>query len=232
MGLKLSGFQLKLIGIILMVFDHIHQYIPHMPMLLTYWGRIVAPIFMFLAIEGYHKTKNQNKYILRLLSFGCAMMVGSKILIWVLPSATTIPNNIFFSLGLSLLAIKLFENFKEKKRLTVFLPSIGIVMYFISFSEGSFLVLWIMILFYVYRQEKKKLIHNYVLASMIIGLAMTNFTFTIDGWFNEGYQWMMVFALPFILAYNGERGSNMKYFFYGFYPAHIWILYVIRVKLF
>ena len=44
------------------------------------------------------------------------------------------------------------------------------------------------------------------------------------------YQWMMVFALPLILAYNGQRGSNSplaKWFFYIFYPAHLWILYAI-----
>ncbi|PFW56203.1 hypothetical protein COL13_16590 [Bacillus cereus] len=41
---------------------------------------------------------------------------------------------------------------------------------------------------------------------------------------------MMIFALPFLLLYNGERGYNKtwaKYMFYVFYPVHIWTLYII-----
>lgn len=46
----------------------------------------------------------------------------------------------------------------------------------------------------------------------------------------ENYQWMMVFALPFLWLYNGKRGpagAASKWFFYAFYPAHILVLYVI-----
>ena len=42
--------------------------------------------------------------------------------------------------------------------------------------------------------------------------------------FFENYQWMMVFSLPFILFYNGERGKYNKYFFYIAYPTHILLL--------
>ena len=43
------------------------------------------------------------------------------------------------------------------------------------------------------------------------------------------YQWMMVFSIPFILMYNGQRGPKndfTKYLFYVFYPAHVWALYL------
>ena len=38
------------------------------------------------------------------------------------------------------------------------------------------------------------------------------------------YQWMMIFALPFMLAYNRRRGPAVKWFFYVFYPLHIVVL--------
>ncbi len=40
-------------------------------------------------------------------------------------------------------------------------------------------------------------------------------------------QWMMVFALPLILLYNGKKGRGCKWLFYIYYPAHIWILYFL-----
>ncbi len=43
--------------------------------------------------------------------------------------------------------------------------------------------------------------------------------------------WLTVLAILPILLYNGEKGRGMKYFFYVFYPAHIYILYVIATLL-
>ena len=42
--------------------------------------------------------------------------------------------------------------------------------------------------------------------------------------FYENFNWMMIFALPIILLYNGKRGKDLKYFFYIFYPVHLLIL--------
>lgn len=49
---------------------------------------------------------------------------------------------------------------------------------------------------------------------------------TVFGW-NITCNWMMIGSLPFILLYNGKKGSGFKYFFYLFYPLHIWILYIL-----
>lgn len=42
------------------------------------------------------------------------------------------------------------------------------------------------------------------------------------------FQCFMVLALPLLLAYNGERGKGMKKFFYIYYPAHIYALWLIQ----
>lgn len=43
----------------------------------------------------------------------------------------------------------------------------------------------------------------------------------------QNYQWMMVFALPFILFYNHKRGPHIKWMFYVYYPLHLVLLYFI-----
>lgn len=36
-----------------------------------------------------------------------------------------------------------------------------------------------------------------------------------------------VFGNTFLLAYNGTKGKNVKWFFYVFYPAHYILFYTI-----
>ncbi len=43
-----------------------------------------------------------------------------------------------------------------------------------------------------------------------------------------GYpQYYMIFAVPFILLYNGEKGRGSKYFFYVYYPVHRYVISVL-----
>lgn len=42
-------------------------------------------------------------------------------------------------------------------------------------------------------------------------------------------QWMMIAALPWILGYNGKRGSGNKWVFYVFYPTHLLVLAGIQM---
>lgn len=43
----------------------------------------------------------------------------------------------------------------------------------------------------------------------------------------ENYQWMMIFAFPFFLFYNGQHGRKIKWFFYLYYPIHIILLFLL-----
>lgn len=53
-----------------------------------------------------------------------------------------------------------------------------------------------------------------------------NYSPSLNLFFTD-YQWMMVGALPLLLAYNGQRGKGYQYFFYLYYPAHIVLLYFV-----
>lgn len=42
-------------------------------------------------------------------------------------------------------------------------------------------------------------------------------------------QWAMVFGLPIMLCYSGERGRGMKYLFYLYYPLHQYLIVLISL---
>lgn len=48
--------------------------------------------------------------------------------------------------------------------------------------------------------------------------------YSIIGSVIGGNQPYMVFAIPFILLYNGEKGKGRKYFFYLYYPLHRYVI--------
>lgn len=221
-----NGFQLKMLMAILMLVDHIAQFLPNIPIWFHYLGRIVAPIFFFMLVEGFVHTSNRIKYMKRLFIWGVVMFSGSRILELILPYEQYIPNNIFLSLAscFALLyivdLIEKVEDSKAKTKLTIYAV---IISFLALFTEASYLGIGMALIFYFFRERKLALSISYIiLSSIFLGGG-----FSYENLFLINYQWMMVFSLPFILMYNGERGRSLKYFFYGFYPLHIWILYII-----
>ena len=69
----LTNFQLKCIAALLMVLDHLRAFFPVLPLWFRYLGRLSAPIFFFLTVEGFFHTKNRGRYAARLLAGGVVM---------------------------------------------------------------------------------------------------------------------------------------------------------------
>lgn len=202
----LNSFTLKIIMTILMVMDHIGQFFPNTPEYLRWIGRVVAPVFFFLATEGYIHTRDKIKYIKRLYLSSLIMFIGSVILWIIFKDQDFIPNNIFFTLAVNLSLIYI----REKKGNNIIMYALLIFLALIA--EGSYVATILILLFHYLKGHKKKMSLVYILVSLLMF---------------PNIQWMQVFSLPFILMYNGKRGPNIKKFFYIFYPAHIWILFLI-----
>ncbi|MGV7118579.1 TraX family protein [Paenibacillus kyungheensis] len=255
-GITLNHFQLKCLGILLMVFDHVHQffYIDGIPMWFTWLGRIVAPIFLFLSAEGFHYTRNRFKYLLHLYIGYVGMHIVSRALEIGFPSETVLMNNIFGTLFLTvlymlfidylvqsirqhqwwkllgmigLMAVPIVLSFAILSLLTQeHVPSWSFYLIYILptplFIEGGFPFIVLGIMFYLLRKYRLAQLAVLILFSLVIGFSSGTSLLDLD----NNFQWLMIFAVIPIWLYNGEKGRSMKYFFYLFYPAHIYFLYV------
>lgn len=248
----LTSYNLKIIGIVLMVFDHIHQmfYFEGIPMWFSMLGRVVAPIFLFLSAEGFHYTRNRKRYM-------CTMLIGFWICqILFMGVAGLLPNDkvqlinsIFGTLFLGLCLMWIYDGFFGEKRyvkkailgLVIFLAMVPITLIVLS-NEGIPIVL---------KQAFFIFVPNFlsVEGGMFFAiLACLFYVFRGKGWLAylplillslltfiqspQGNQWMMIFSLIPIYLYNGKEGKKEKWFFYIFYPLHIVILYVISTLFF
>ena len=64
----INSFQLKCLGILFMTLDHIGSYLitDIGPNLFRTAGRIAAPLFLYVAVNSAHNTRNKLQYVLRL----------------------------------------------------------------------------------------------------------------------------------------------------------------------
>lgn len=221
-----DGFQLKVMMVICMLIDHIAEFIPGIPLWFRYIGRLAAPVFCYLLVEGFIHTSSRKKYMKRLVTGGIIMIVGSNILTYIFNRSVMITNNIFLAMAVSIAILNVIE-WKQKEDSNKVIAIAGIVGLFIVslVTEGGPFMPVLALIFYYNRDNKVKLSLWYTGVSLMILIGPADSLY--ESLFIKNFQWMMVFALPFMLMYNGERGRKAKYFFYIFYPTHIWILYVL-----
>lgn len=249
---KFDAFQIKLFMSVLMVLDHlphIHGLLP--PMWIGIFHlvtRCVSAWFAFMAVEGFLHTRNRIKYNARLFLWAGIMFAGNSLLKVILSSKDVyLGNNIFFTLALGVLILNMvsFQNdsicrhIKYRKQLLVFLKVflIAIILaYGAIYSEGGYVLLPFMLITYLLRKNIKYRNIAYVILSVILAVPV----FVSIQTYSNGFvmwdmmlfnsDWFFLSVLPFLYLYNGERGRNdrfSKYFFYIFYPLHLWIIAAI-----
>ena len=180
-------------------------------------GRFAFPVFCFLLVEGFFHTKSRVKYLCNLVIFALVSEVPFDLLLKKQIDFSA--QNVYFTLAISLAVLWGIEQVKKRLEkdpiISIFLQGTvilaGCLLAYMLHTDYSYHGVVLVLIFYYYR-------NNRFLASLV------------------GYVWFLsspwtITAFIAVLFYNGKRGKGLKYFFYAFYPAHLLLLYGLRVLL-
>lgn len=221
-----SGAQLKMIAILTMLLDHVNKaliypnlvsndgFLAILSNLCDIVGRIAFPLFCFLLVEGYFKTRSKKKYLFQLLLFG----VISEIPFDMFTTSTFFNmnwNNVMFTLAFVLITIWVIDLLKEKMtQLTWYCVSMmiviimGIATMYLSL-DYEFHAILIGYFFYLFHDKP------------ILAVIMGYISIYTEPWALLGFV--------LTLMYNGKRGRQNKMFNYWFYPTHMLLLGMLRL---
>lgn len=234
----LSATDLKILAIIAMTVDHIAFLLVDQHSLLYYFmrmfGRLTAPIMVFLLTEGYRHTRNRKKYLARLFMFaGITQPIYFLFLHGRMPENAAeflLHWNVMFTLAIGLLVMILFDS--EKIQTAPSLILLGVLISLAHFGDWSYLIpAWTIIFFCYYKRNNRKIIVLYALAS--VALQTLLYLKEFDSFALFSFQYGTLLALIPISMYNGERGNERhkklkRWFFYVFYPVHMIMLMLIK----
>ena len=201
-----------MIAIVSMLIDHMGAILFPQYIILRYIGRIAFPIYTYTLVEGFMHTRDIKKYMVRLGMFALLSEIpfdlafrGSVIYIQ--------KQNVFFTLFLGVLMLYLLLKSRNRIQSAALVLAILLLSEFLR-TDYSSMGLLMILCFYVFRDNK---------VMKLLGVAAINV-------FLMGR--VQVFAIPaliFIALHNGEQGPKCKKFFYGFYPVHLMVLYLISL---
>lgn len=147
--------------------------------------------------------------------------------------------NVFFTLFLGLLLITLMsiidEKFPKKNFFDLAASNTIDGLLTVAFCAAAFLLrtdydvagILLIVAFYLFRGSKSMLA---ISTLIIMGTLQSDYhNFFITGNVFEIISTLAALAIIPIGFYNGEKGKNIKYFFYIFYPAHLFCLFLINI---
>ena len=236
---------LKFTACLLMLIDHVGAVCFPKIIILRMIGRLSYPIFAYLITIGYSKTSSFYKYICRLLLFALVSQIPFSLVfseqikihslfdflsfIMVRPYLHL---NIFFTLSIGLIIIRVWDIGKSWLFKTMIILTLGIIAEIFNTDYGLYGVA-IILSFYIFRDSKVKIVISQVIVYLVFSASqILLYVYEIQGktinisWF---IQMLSLLSLIFIFKYNGQKGKDLRYVFYAFYPIHLLILGLIKI---
>ena len=241
----MSALVLKLIACICMLLDHIGYCWGIGSLRIV--GRIAFPIFVYLIYNGYRHTSSKAKYALRLALFALISQIPFNLFgygtLW------SNNGNVFFTLLAALLCLWSVDGMFHHRILRWFslLPTLAVcLLYYKGILASDYGAIGILMLLVFYFCDRPGAIwkvltvlgfycaiyHGQLLQALLSLMGNTPLPVLSPWWLTQFYAGL---ALPFIFAYNGEKGTIggktggklLQYGFYLFYPLHMVVLWLI-----
>ncbi len=211
------GF-LKITAMLSMLCDHIAFVLvpaakyPELYYIMRAAGRIAFPLFCFMLVEGFTYTHNREKYIIRLAVFAIISEIP-----FDLACSNTLSDwgsqNVMWTLLAGFIVMYIMDKAESRYQVKILaLLSGSLVVYFLN-TDYSIFGIFIIIVLYISRYNKKM-----GMAAMAVLILSQN-----------SIEMFAILSIPFILNYDPGKNNIYlpKYFFYAFYPVHLFILYII-----
>jgi len=246
-SISLNASNLKWIAIILMPINHLCAPLSYYTNTDSYFineahwylTRVVFIIFAFLLAEGMHYTRSRKKYILSLFIFALISEIPYNL--WYRMHVFDFSEqNVMWTLAISATAISLIDKYEKKPGISLLITLIAMCINTVLNGDYSFLGVAVVISFYYFRENRTKQLIITAIVYMVC-----NLTLRLHGYVGSGLSlsetlvsaklWKGYFkgshallAWPILMLYNGQKGKNInKWFFYIFYPAHLFLVYLI-----
>lgn len=210
---------IKIIAFATMLIDHVGAVLFPMYPIFRYVGRIAFPLFAYCLVLGFIYTKDLKKYALRLFVFGTISQIPYYFCFF---SHT----DFFFQLNIGftmLLGLYAIWGIKTKK---YYHSALALILSAVLPFEYGIYGLCVILSMYIFISFKKRyfaLCVGFCLSSQIVSLFL-------DGLFYS--QVLSVAALPIILINTNSKIKIPKVIGYGFYPFHIFVLWIINSFIF
>lgn len=224
----MDRFKFKLLLAFLMVLDHIDYFVPEeWNIVFGIVSRCVACGFAYLATEGFIRTRNVKKYILRLYGFAILMLIGNYILNSVFADrGVVLRNSIIMELAIGVSILYSWKNFKN---IFIRFTVLAIFFYISWYFEGGMLIPSFMLVNYLTWEDEVKRNIAYFSISLYLFFSILPYAINYNNYlillkFNN---YLFIITIPILKLYNGKVGVNnafSKYFFYLFYPLHLWLI--------
>ena len=207
----------------------------------VYWyirgiGRMAFPLFVFLLVEGFFHTRSRLKYLGRLILFGILSEVpfdlAVKLKVQQISAGQFLEysgQNVMFTLAIGFFCMWVMEELLFtapddtgflKRTGRVYLPCVLVILsgsilgeYFsVDYGWGGVLAISMAYLFRKFQDRKAGF------AAQIMVLCVYS-----------AFECVALLDYFLITRYDGEKGrAGFKWFFYVFYPVHLFILGLMR----
>ena len=193
---------LEIIAMISMFLDHIGLYIFDNNFILRMIGRLALPIYGYLIIQGKDKTKDINKYIIRLL----IIAIISQIPFYLLGNKAL---NVVFTYAAYVGISKL----RDKKLRFISIILLMIISTLII-DYGMYAVLYLLIM------------DN---SSRLLKLLGLNMLYTYIGWTYQGFSMIAYIPIKIYEKYKIKLPPRLRYIYRIFYPIHLLLILFIKL---